>query len=134
MLYIRVLLSALGLYGRFHSLGQELIVSSLLYGVRSLSIHTVVAPVVWLDMHSFLAQFSLLVLFAELSSQKDPVNDICRRFGHQSAVIDRKLYIDGGFVNWNTIAANPLNYTSKQAFFISILHFSTNLHHTFYDT
>ena len=53
--------------------------------------------------------------FAALSLQdtKDPLIDFCRRFGHQTAVIDRRLYIDGGLVNWNPISQNPLNYTSK---------------------
>lgn len=53
--------------------------------------------------------------FVALSSQdtKDPVNDFCRRFGHQSAVVDRRLYIDGGLVNWNPLSQNPLNYSSK---------------------
>jgi hypothetical protein len=55
-----------------------------------------------------------LLSFASLSLQvtKDPVNDFCRRWGHQTAVIDRKLYIDGGQVDWNPISQNPLNYTS----------------------
>ncbi len=45
--------------------------------------------------------------------QKDPLKDFCRRFGHQTAVIDRKLYLDGGLVNWNPISQNPSNYTSR---------------------
>ncbi|KAF2461305.1 hypothetical protein BDY21DRAFT_83089 [Lineolata rhizophorae] len=45
--------------------------------------------------------------------QKDPLTDFCRRFGHQTTVIDRRLYIDGGMVNWNPISQNPLNYTNK---------------------
>jgi hypothetical protein len=54
-----------------------------------------------------------LLLFAQVSLQQmDPVNNFCRRFGHQSCVIDRKLYIDGGQVNWNPVAQN---YTSKPA-------------------
>jgi len=55
----------------------------------------------------------LLGLFVPLSCQKDPLNDFCRRHGHQSVVVDDRLYLDGGFVNWNPIAQNPLNYTSK---------------------
>ncbi|KAK5129991.1 hypothetical protein BJ546DRAFT_1059827 [Cryomyces antarcticus] len=58
--------------------------------------------------------FVLLALFTYLSKQdtKDPVKDFCRRFGHQTAVIDRRLYIDGGQINWNPISQNPLNYTN----------------------
>jgi len=64
--------------------------------------------------------FAILVLLVELSwAQKDPLNDFCRRFGHQTAVIDEKLYIDGGQVDWNPIAQNDQNYTSKLEFFPS---------------
>jgi hypothetical protein len=27
--------------------------------------------------------------------QKDPIKDFCRRFGHQTAMVDNKLFIDG---------------------------------------
>ncbi|KAI9730989.1 MAG: hypothetical protein M1834_005450 [Cirrosporium novae-zelandiae] len=54
----------------------------------------------------------LLILIKTSSQQKDPLRDFCRRFGHQTTVIDRKLYIDGGLLNWNPIDANPLNYTN----------------------
>ncbi|EKG10828.1 Galactose oxidase/kelch beta-propeller [Macrophomina phaseolina MS6] len=43
---------------------------------------------------------------------KDPVRDFCRRWGHQTAVVDRRLYIDGGQVTWNPMSQNPLNYTN----------------------
>lgn len=58
--------------------------------------------------------YGLLLLFVGLSwQQKDPLNDFCRRFGHQTAVIDSKLYIDGGLVDWNPISQNDQNYTSE---------------------
>ncbi|PLB51632.1 hypothetical protein P170DRAFT_422622 [Aspergillus steynii IBT 23096] len=55
-----------------------------------------------------------LALLVRVTAQqgKDPLKDFCRRFGHQTAVIDRKLYIDGGFVNYNPLDQNPENYTS----------------------
>jgi hypothetical protein len=54
-----------------------------------------------------------ILLFVGLSwQQKDPLNDFCRRFSHQTAVIDNKLYIDGGFVDWNPISQNEQNYTN----------------------
>lgn len=55
----------------------------------------------------------LLFLVKESSQQKDPIQNFCRRFGHQTAVIDRKLYIDGGLINWNPIPQYPTNYSSK---------------------
>ncbi len=58
--------------------------------------------------------FAILVLLVELLlAQKDPLKDFCRRFGHQTAVIDEKLYIDGGQTDWNPIVQNDQNYTSK---------------------
>jgi hypothetical protein len=53
-----------------------------------------------------------LVLLDTTSAQLDPVKDFCRRFGHQTAVIDRKLYIDGGFMNFNPLSQYPTNYSS----------------------
>ncbi|RDW91632.1 hypothetical protein BP5796_02797 [Coleophoma crateriformis] len=60
----------------------------------------------------FLTLFSLALLVKTTTQQKDPLNDFCRRFGHQTAVVDRKLFIDGGLVDWNPISQNPLNYTN----------------------
>jgi hypothetical protein len=61
-----------------------------------------------------MAKLVSLLLFAQLSlQQKDPLNDFCRRFGHQSAVVDNKLWLDGGLVDWNPISQNPQNYSSE---------------------
>ena len=66
------------------------------------------------DLGAMLKIYGLLLLFVGLSwQQKDPLNDFCRRFAHQTAVIDSKLYIDGGFVDWNPISQNDQNYTSE---------------------
>ncbi|KAK3357381.1 hypothetical protein B0T25DRAFT_589681 [Lasiosphaeria hispida] len=46
------------------------------------------------------------------AAQLDPVKNFCRRFGHQTAVIDKKLYIDGGFINYNPLSQYPANFTS----------------------
>jgi len=61
-------------------------------------------------------EISLVVLgfvWPSFQDQNDPLEDFCRRFGHATTVIDRRLFIDGGLINWNPIAKNPLNYTSK---------------------
>ena len=58
----------------------------------------------------------LLLLFAHVkkaSAQLDPINNFCRRFGHQTAIIDRRLYVDGGLVNYSPFAQYPNNYTSE---------------------
>lgn len=39
---------------------------------------------------------------------QDPIQDFCRRYGHQTSLINRKLYIDGGYVNANPISQNPV--------------------------
>ncbi|KAF2271331.1 uncharacterized protein EI97DRAFT_437964 [Westerdykella ornata] len=54
------------------------------------------------------------VLFAtpSLQASKDPLNDFCRRWAHQTAYVDGKLYIDGGLVAWKPLSSNPLNYTN----------------------
>ena len=66
------------------------------------------------DLGEMSRMYSLLFFFIGLSwQQKDPLNDFCRRFGHQTTVIDSKLYIDGGFVDWNPISQNDQNYTSE---------------------
>ncbi|KAF9872743.1 hypothetical protein CkaCkLH20_09922 [Colletotrichum karsti] len=53
----------------------------------------------------------LSMLVAPAVAQQDPVNNFCRRFGHQTAVVDNKLYIDGGIINWNMIES-PSNYSN----------------------
>ena len=50
-----------------------------------------------------------ILISPSLQQTHDPLNDFCRRFGHQTAVVDRRLYIDGGLVNWNPISQNSLN-------------------------
>ena len=64
----------------------------------------------------------LQLLFVGLSSQqRDHVRNFCRRFDHQTAVVDDKLFIDGGLVNWNPISSYPDNYTSESCVvFISL--------------
>ncbi|KAI5465690.1 hypothetical protein BGZ63DRAFT_111118 [Mariannaea sp. PMI_226] len=49
--------------------------------------------------------WSILVLlscYVGLSvQQRDPIKNFCRRWGHQSAVVDDKLYIDGGLITYS---------------------------------
>ncbi|TLS30778.1 hypothetical protein PpBr36_03557 [Pyricularia pennisetigena] len=58
--------------------------------------------------------YSVLLFLVQISNQQhDPVRNFCRRFGHQTAIIDRKLYIDGGFINWSPMSQYPANKSSK---------------------
>lgn len=61
-------------------------------------------------MAKYLGHIFLLV--GASLQQKDPLKDFCRRFGSQSAVVDERLYLDGGLTNWNPIAQNPRNSSS----------------------
>ncbi|KAH7124849.1 hypothetical protein B0J13DRAFT_646745 [Dactylonectria estremocensis] len=45
-------------------------------------------------------------------AQHDPIKDFCRRWGHQSAVVDRRLYIDGGLVNYKPFTSSSQNLTN----------------------
>lgn len=49
---------------------------------------------------------------ASSTAQHDPLKDFCRRWGHQTAVVDDRLYIDGGLVNWKPFSASSQNETS----------------------
>ncbi|KAK0630774.1 hypothetical protein B0T17DRAFT_590186 [Bombardia bombarda] len=67
----------------------------------------------WLLSWSLLVQ----VFSGGCSAQLDPVRNFCRRFGHQTAVIDRRLYIDGGLLNYNPISQYPTNYSNTGLFY-----------------
>jgi hypothetical protein len=55
-----------------------------------------------------------VLFFVPLSFQQtNPLKNFCRLFGHQTAVVDRQLYIDGGLVNWGPLSASSINYTSE---------------------
>ncbi|KAH8890788.1 hypothetical protein GQ53DRAFT_649582 [Thozetella sp. PMI_491] len=56
----------------------------------------------------------LVLLFAQNAlADLDPVKDFCRRFYHQTTVVDRRLYIDGGLLNYNPISQYPANFSNK---------------------
>ncbi|ORY10867.1 hypothetical protein BCR34DRAFT_601772 [Clohesyomyces aquaticus] len=67
--------------------------------------------------------------FAALSLQqsKDPLKDFCRRWGHQTAQVDGRLYIDGGLVAWNPLSNNPLNYTNSWLLFSDLNSSTTDI-------
>ncbi|KAK1773507.1 hypothetical protein QBC45DRAFT_79094 [Copromyces sp. CBS 386.78] len=69
---------------------------------------------------------TLLLLFGcliELSlAQFDPIKDFCRRFGHQSAVVDDKLYVDGGLVNWKPYSDTSANISNQFLLYSDLKH------------
>lgn len=58
--------------------------------------------------------FVLLVFVHQsLALNHDPIRDFCRRFGHQTAIIDQTLYIHGGQLNYNPMTEDAANYTNN---------------------
>jgi hypothetical protein len=62
-----------------------------------------------------MAVLASLLLFAvhRASTDQNPRDDFCRRYGHQTTVIDNKLYIDGGFVNFELFGKDHKSYPSR---------------------
>lgn len=59
---------------------------------------------------AFFAAWTSLPSFAQ---SFDPVVDFCRRFGHQTAVIDDRLYVVGGYVDYGgSVTTTSTNYTN----------------------
>lgn len=56
----------------------------------------------------------LLIGYASSSELLDPLRNFCRRFAHQTTVVDNKLYIDGGLVDYGgSIDSSTVNYTNS---------------------
>jgi hypothetical protein len=62
-----------------------------------------------------LLAFALLFVAEGVSAaaKQNPKDDFCRRYGHQTTVIDDKLYIDGGFVDFATFSTDHKDYPSE---------------------
>ncbi len=61
--------------------------------------------------------WALLLRFAvhgTYAAMQNPRDNFCRRYGHQTTFIDDKLYIDGGFVNFDTFPSDHKSYPSKE--------------------
>jgi hypothetical protein len=59
-----------------------------------------------------LALLALSLVARIVTANQDPKNNFCRRYGHQSTVVDDKLYIDGGWVNYDTFKLDHKSYPS----------------------
>ncbi|KAG5811542.1 hypothetical protein H9Q74_004638 [Fusarium xylarioides] len=53
-----------------------------------------------------------LLITVHWTTAKNPKDDFCRRFAHQTTVIDDKLYIDGGWVNFDDFQQTHENYSN----------------------
>jgi hypothetical protein len=66
------------------------------------------------NLHALL--FALLFFIQPSQQQQfNILTEFCRRFGHQTAVVDRKLYIDGGMVDFTP---TPITQNYSSTFFI----------------
>ncbi|KAF2635076.1 hypothetical protein P280DRAFT_511495 [Massarina eburnea CBS 473.64] len=63
-------------------------------------------------MRSLLFLAVLLVSLCSAQDGKDPLRNFCRIHSHQTTVVDRTLYINGGLVNWEPLSADAVNYTN----------------------
>jgi hypothetical protein len=62
--------------------------------------------------------FYCIAGFASVVMGDDQIQDFCRRFEHRTAVVNNKLYIDGG--KWNAQSAGSMNnLTSKSSSWFS---------------
>lgn len=63
-----------------------------------------------MDIHSSRNILAILcfILLSAVAQQnsKDPIANFCRRYKHQTCIIDSKLYIDGGLVYYGTSVTN----------------------------
>jgi hypothetical protein len=73
-------------------------------------------------VHTINSLLLLLSLVSKILAQAplDPLRNFCWRFGHQTAVIDRKLYIDGGWLYANSIEQNPVPVISEAVTFQAV--------------
>ena len=64
--------------------------------------------------------YTFLVSAVAQQNSKDPIDDFCRRYKHQTCIIDSKLYIDGGLVYYGTSVNNDSQPESSMSFNIFI--------------
>ncbi|KAF5009440.1 hypothetical protein FDECE_4321 [Fusarium decemcellulare] len=71
-------------------------------------------PQSWLGNRKqpLLVTLLLLLFAANWVTAKNPKDNFCRRFAHQTTVIDDKLYIDGGWVNYDDFQQTHANYSN----------------------
>ncbi|TKA83459.1 hypothetical protein B0A55_00572 [Friedmanniomyces simplex] len=56
----------------------------------------------------------------------DPINNFCRRFAHQTTVIGKRLFIDGGLVDYGgSVSATTVNYTNTYLLYLDLDNVST---------
>jgi hypothetical protein len=65
----------------------------------------------------------LLVAAQDLPTDPDfnPLESFCRRFAHQTTTIDRRVYIDGGYVNYGgSVTPSTVNYTNTYLLYLDL--------------
>lgn len=56
--------------------------------------------------------YALYFFPVSLAQVQDPLNNLCRIFGHQTALVDNNLYVNGGQLTWQDPKLGHTNYTS----------------------
>lgn len=67
----------------------------------------------WQKMGVLASLLRFAVDGASATDEQNPRDNFCRRYGHQTTFIDDKLYIDGGFVNFDTFRNDHKSYPSR---------------------
>jgi len=80
-----------------------------LWGFHECQLLVSCVPIMTYLQQGVLVVLSILTL--ALSQQNDPIKQFCRRWGHATAQIDSRLYIDGGMVGSVPFSSN---HTSTQ--------------------
>ena len=106
------------LYSRSQPLSQITVTQDRLFLCCTLASGMALLDVLVILLISALTQPALC------QAPADPLINFCRRYGHQTAVIDRRLYIDGGWLYANPIPQNPVPTISMAATLCTTDHYS----------
>ncbi|KAH7252247.1 hypothetical protein BKA59DRAFT_525623 [Fusarium tricinctum] len=75
------------------------------------------------QLHNGLVALCVLLFGVNLTvQQRDPISNFCRRWGHQSAVVDDKLYIGGGLVTYDGSSGTPQNVSNPYFIYHDLSH------------
>jgi hypothetical protein len=76
--------------------------------------------IIWLSLVSSITVHGQANWDPKSGQGPDPLANFCRRWGHATGLVDHKLYIDGGYVNYGPFTQSSQNLTSKQLHNVSL--------------
>jgi hypothetical protein len=74
----------------------------------------------WYPVLSIIVGICGIAVSAQKGRDRNPLTDFCRLFGHATAEVDRKLFIDGGLFDSNPISGNKYNLTSMSSLCVHV--------------